>query len=125
MVQLENVDLVRGGPWNERYQRAGRACVSIARTLSCSSGAAWPHRLQFQGNLSGILIEQIAPVRSAVRIVCLIGRLQSLAAKASDFGTFDFEKVRAWPRTVGRGVGAAFEMAGLLGRNSFPSPGRG
>jgi len=43
----------------------------------------------------------------------------------SDFGTFDFEKVRAWPRTVGRGIGAAFEMAVLLGRNSFPSPGRG
>ena len=43
----------------------------------------------------------------------------------SDFGTFDLEKVRAWPRTVERGVGGAFQMAGLLGRNSFPSPSRG
>jgi hypothetical protein len=53
------------------------------------------------------------------------GQKQSASGGLSDFGTFDFEKVRAWPRTVGRGIGAAFEMAVLLGRNSFPSPGRG
>ena len=50
---------------------------------------------------------------------------QYLVVRLSDFGTFDFERVRAWPRTVERGVGGAFQIAGLLGRNSFPSPSRG
>jgi hypothetical protein len=54
-----------------------------------------------------------------------LATLQPFPSLHSDFGTFDLEKVRAWPRTVKRGVGGAFQMAGLLGRNRFPSPGRG
>src|SRR6266702_782509 len=43
----------------------------------------------------------------------------------SDFGTFDLENVRAWPKTVEIRVRVDFEMAELSAGNSFPSPARG
>jgi hypothetical protein len=48
-----------------------------------------------------------------------------MARLASDFGTFDLENVRAWPKTVEIRVRGDFEIAGLSAGNSFPSPARG
>ncbi|GAC1431124.1 MAG: hypothetical protein NVS1B11_04730 [Terriglobales bacterium] len=46
-------------------------------------------------------------------------------ANTSDFGTFDLEYVRAWPKTVEIRVRVDFEMAELSAGNGFPSPARG
>jgi hypothetical protein len=50
---------------------------------------------------------------------------QGAALTPSDFGTFDLENVRAWPKTVEIRVRVDFEMAELSAGNSFPSPARG
>ena len=52
-------------------------------------------------------------------------KMKPNVARSSDFGTFDLENVRAWPKTVEIRVRVDFEMAELSAGNRFPSPARG